>query len=947
MSFKISEGTPWLRKETSLSEEELQFILEEINADTYGEDGRVLSQEEISRFRPDNDEETEVHDLLIEWNQKGYQAYHFVAPGSPAFLLIDDGDGYFETEGSRDALFLTGEEASQTFRHYLRETPLQAQPPIVSLHQKNIYRLKEAYFRASGRYELFNFEDIAGLLENIALGFGDEGLNVSREQDYQFVQQWFLSRREDWDPFELKLGVALLLELGKLGGGSYVAVTLNELSSAEWATLFRDPHLSLEILRALSDTGRQTPESFPVHFGSRAARLIFEAAFVSDPAQNLDQVAVNDLANYFGAVLGKNITDPASVFPGELLIALVGLKHLLIHQAESSTPPGLLNRTYHFIAAFETVSPENMEVPQFPVSVPPQLFDQERWVKAATMDVNLAVMTEAFAVLELAGSDGRTLRDELDQTIAEDRDPGEPEEILTALTMILHAELPDVKRSEAYVQFYKRVLARKMLADRRGDRELSRELARLQTMNQIGRELEGAFWQNRAFRESLLAGHEEGLDRQLKTGLDSSDKILSRNFLQLTGSSEDLEDEVSFSLFWQMLNETPIAAYPIGGEEARAQALAATFALRSWTSGIHGQVEDYFDFLETSGDPDFFTVTERMAFLHAFESSDLRHLVPQYLFRFFDDPNALVREKAFTIYAELGYPTAITRNLLGRHFGFSPQERKNPQTFMRAAERLKLRPSTQEIVQRIVTNPQHKTQYFLRPRQKVAVAPWVGRTPRGESPRFFLSETGLHSRSEELLAPDPRRPFAYRCAASTLALSSDPRAIPVLVDAILLEAPVAVGDRPLSVVMPALDGLAEIFGLADRAAIEAALVRTIAHQRQTGLVAESFPKLLLQWGRRNHVDVVTAFRRALFTYDAGPGDHPAALDQLMGSLYNEMRREYLTQELRSFGLLAIQELTRRITILSKKIEDGATTPTERERYLTGRAQLLEILLAVQ
>ena len=402
-------------------------------------------------------------------------------------------------------------------------------------------------------------------------------------------------------------------------------------------------------------------------------------------------------------------------------------------------------------------------------------------------------------------------------------------------------------------------------------------------------------------------------------------------------------------------------------------------------------------------------MTERLAFLEGFRHSDLKHLVPHYLSRFFRDPNELVRQKAFEIYAELGYPSDVARNFLGVLFEMNPGARRTPVAFMEALGRVTIEteengilaeapfnPATQGIIGNIVGFQNNQNDVFRFRGAKRRFKPEELKIPRHQHPPQNLlpmTESSFQRLLTRLQNPDEGRPFAYRRLSHRLVNTGDDRVIPVLVDVLMREAPVKVEDRPLFPIMPALDRLLEIFGVGGREAVEQGLVRTISHAQSPGPLVQVLPQLLLKWGRDNNVDVVSSFRRAVFQYDAGTNieierlhqelddekgkspwfvdqarigqlesdlidlyavefqrrlvQHPEALDQLIVSLYNEVRRQYLVEELKRFGVAAVRELTLRIETLSKKIDDLSLSPLEREEFHLQREKLLEVLLAIQ
>lgn len=1087
--FKINQGIYWLKSQTTLSEEELQFILDDINTDTFSDNGKFLAKKEIRDYQAPDEKGNQVQDLLWEWVKNDYSSSLFEANDAPSFMIVDDGDGRLEVSDSRDAVFVLEKDfrGKSVWSHdlyvsrlwsYLATSDLPHQPPLSRLQGQNIFRLKEAYLRSSGVPQLFNFEDASALLENTAIAVAEGEKPEDLKDDFEVLKNWFVQNHQQ-TAFELRLAILILLEMGHLGGGTYVLEALDSLTPSEWQILFRDPDFSASLPAGLS---RIEGAVYPVP-QTESADLLFSAARVLQAQDQFKPDEWERMSDLFCKVLERHRTNPDQVFPGELRVALLGLKNLLGRQ-DAKISPDIVSRLYHFIASFQTIRIENMELPTVPSGYSKTVFDQERWVKAKVMDVNLEILTDAFIALDLAGYQGNELAIQVRQMTDQDQDPRDPQDVLTALFMILHTSLPDVPRTEAYVQFYKRVLARKILAQRRGDKKLTDQLEQLQVMNQIGRELERMFWGNSSFRESMLAGHEEELSRRFKSNLDSRDHVLARNLLPLAlikylyhnyvdsksegdddyraawadiasrmeegeidlgfilyhhlenpayedseddgfsrfvkaGAgmsafdkivrwSEGREDELPMSVFWQMLNDTELSDYIINGKEARSQALSAIFILRSWSSGVNGRLENYFDYLEGNSNPDTFTITERIAFLEGFRHSDLRHVVPHYLFRFFDDPNELVREKAFEIYGELGYPSSGTRNFLGIHFGFPPETRRTPARFMKALDSLTLetenegeiglsplRESTKSIIGEIVgySSDKNATRFFLKrraPFEKAKTAPPVHLHEHGL--RLPMSEACFEKKNEKLLSPDENKPFAYRRLAHRLSDTQDPRVIPLLIDAFLMEAPVKVGMRPLYPLMPALDSLLAIFGLGRRRTVEEGLVGTISHAQSTGLLAEALPSLLLQWGKNNRVDVIYAFRKAIYEYDPGRNleieeayfqlrqerekntesqnpdeiarieeklielygeelrrhseQNPEALDQLIASLYNEVRRQYLIEELARFHTEALQEITERVSILSRKIDDPSVSPTDREKFGIQRERLMEVLAVI-
>ncbi|MBI4411800.1 MAG: hypothetical protein HY541_04890 [Deltaproteobacteria bacterium] len=1117
--FRINQGIYWLKAHTSYSEEELQFLIDRINTQTEGDKQRYLDPDEIKKFVPSNYREEEIKGLLTKWVREDYRTIELSIPGdpaSPSFMIVDDGDGRLEITDSRDTFFYSSQNeqgksvwiedayVARLWSH-LGTSEIPHHPPLARLHFQNIERVREAYFTACGHPDLFGFEEAAGFLDNLEKSFQNNTPKENLSEDYTFFAEWFLRNRLSWvktgaspkveETFSFRQGITLLVEMGHMGGAEYVLKALGELSSYEWQALFHNPEFSLELAAHIAEMGEENPRWLS-NLSPKTAEgdLILTFGRMSQKTgfspEELDQAV-----DRFCRVFGQNGHAGNAVTPGELFISLRGLKNLLGNNSGYVPGQKLVNCLYHFIGGFQTIPPDKIESLRIPGSLPNNLFDQERWDKARLMDLNLDILTEAFLVLDLAGLDGRQLEKQVNRVIAEDRDIHEPQDVLTALFMILNEPLPDVPRSQAYVQFYKRVIARQMLARRRGDEKLDRELEKLQTMNQIGRELERMFWGNKSFRESLLQGHEAELDRQFRDNLDSRDHILARNFLPLAvmehlyrtyvadekgeikpeyreeGKSGELkawaeiafrmesgeinlgnivetrlenagyadlenggfsrflasgqetsayqkilrwcegqEDRLPFSVFWRQLNDRELGDYLIGGKDARAQGITAIFILRSWSSGVNGRIENYFDYLEGNGNSGKFTVTERLAFLEGFRHSDLKHLVPHYLSRFFKDPNELVRQKAFEIYAELGYPSAIARNFLGVLFDMNPDERRTPFAFMQALERVtigternggtlqevSLNPETRMVIGDIAGFQNNQNDVFRFRGAKRRFKPEELKIPRHQHPPqnlFPMTESSFQGRLTRLQNPDDDHPFVYRRLSHRLVGTGDERVIPALVDVLMSDAPVKVEDRPLYPIMPALDTLLAIFGAGGREAVEQGLVRTMSHTPSPGPLAQVLPGLLLKWGRDNNVDVVTSFRKAIFQYDSGANleierlhqeldnekgktpwlvdqvrveqlesdlivlyavelqrrarSHPEVLDQLIVSLYNEVRRQYLVEELKRFGIPAIRELTRRIEILSKKIDDPSLPPLEREDFQLQREKLLEVLLAIQ
>ncbi|MBI2340178.1 MAG: hypothetical protein HYU99_07440 [Deltaproteobacteria bacterium] len=1113
-SFKINEGIYWLEAQASY-EGNLQLLIDRINTQTLGDEQRYLDPDEIKKFHPADEKEKEVKDLLTEWVKEDYRTIEFSMPndsGVPSFLIVDDGDGRLEIDGeSRDTIFSPAfnERGKPKWKPDVRGEKLGSYlkafgvfSPSTPLHLQNIERVREAYFRASGHSELFGFEEAAGFLDNLEKGFQNGLPKENLSEDYAFLSEWFVSHRSKWlnedeasgpeETFSFREGVALLIEMGHMGGGSSVLNALNELSSFEWQALFRNPEFSLTLANHIAEMGKEDPLWLNLSPKTPEADLVFTFGRVSQKTR-FSQKEQNGICDRFCRALEKNGQVESRVTPGELFISIRGINNLLANNPRYEPEAKLVNRLYHFINGFQTIPPDKIDSWKTPGSLPNNPFDQERWNNGRLMDLNLDILKEAFLALDMAGYDGRKLKKQVNGLILKDSDIHEPQDVLTALSMVLHEPLPHVPRSDAYVQFYKRVIARQMLARRKEDGKLDRELERLQTMNQIGRELERMFWGNESFRESMLQGNEAELNRQFKENLDSRDRILARNFLPLavmeylyrahaanaegkpmpeyrnaygqawgridlgmqTGEidlgvivstrlknadysdvedagfsrfladgqetpacrkilewCEGQEDRLPFNVFWRQLNERELNDYIIDPKDARAQAITAIFILRSWSSGINGRIENYFAWLEGHDDPGKFTVTERLAFLEGFRHSDLKHLVPNYLSRFFADPNELVRQKAFGIYAELGYPDAIARNFLGGGdlFDMPPESRRKPGAFMDALnnvtipteqkegslEETFLNQGTTEIIGTIVGFQNNRNDVSRFRGKKRRYEPEKLSVFRYQPPGgnlFPTTEGCFQRRLNRLQNPDEDHPFAYRRLSRRLVNTGDERVVPVLVDVLMSEAPVAVGDRPLYPLMPALDTLLAIIETGKREVVEQGLVRTISHTESPGPLAQVLPQLLLKWGRDNNVDVVLAFRKAVFQYDSGvnieierlhqeledekgknpwfvdenridqleselvdlyAGEfrrrvvaHPEALDQLIASLYNEVRRQYLVGQLKRFGVAAVQEMTRRIEILSKKIDDPSFSPLEREEFQIQREKLLEVLLAIQ
>ncbi len=1132
-NFKINQGIYWLETQTGFSENDLQFIISDINTDTVSDAGTILSRKEVSHFNPGSDPKAiQVKELLRQWYDQGYQIYDFgFEDGTSSFMLVDDGDAWLETDNNRDVVFYSDpndgwvqDKKLEKFADWIKqEGPssnfnLPNDFKLSDLNQQNIFKLQGTYFHGWEDTYLFSFEHVAGFLNSLQNAVGRPELKGKIAENITYFRDWYIDNRGDWtqpgkdgriDTFQFRLGTSLLLELGQIGGGQQMLGALNALNPIEWNYLFRDPVFSTNLVSELEVAFLTDPTALifaanTFNTSTSEMNLVLLSALVKTGLK-MPKVILEKASQAFTAFLTQAISSPDQIYPGELLIALDGFKSLLGHYPEYQPPKELLNQIYHFISGFQTISKDKMELPTMPSGVSKDIYDEDRSVKSLLMDVNLEIMTEAFDALELAGKDGHALKLQIAQEIDNNGDPHEPQDILTALFMVLHEELPDVPRSDAYVQFYKRVLARRMLAQRRGDHKLVAKLDQLQTMNQIGRELERMFWGNQAFRDSFLSGYKDIFTRQMDRNLDSSDHLLRRNFLPIailqslyddvdiigtpeqkmkqeaidsknliyfgtlddhsvdekTGrsqfgsnlaavidiinkiqsgtinlddiirhhlgktrydngdnsqfsdfiqqadqegllgfiqeTSDKREDELPISVFWQLLNDTELNDYMIGGKDARAQAISAIFTLRSWSSGINGRMETYFDLLHANPNPNKSSVTEKMAFLNGFRHSDLQYLLPNYLISFFDDPNELVQETAFEIYRDQGYPSAIARNFIGIHFGFSPDERRTAHNFMEALKAKNLRPSTVVIIADIIGAASSKatTSHFLRGKNRYVEDEIRLPKHMQESQGIFrMGETSFSKKMDALVTPDADHPFAYRGLSHHLTSTGDPRVVPALLDAYLMDdAPVKVANRPLYPIMPTLDTVIQIFGVANRKQVEKGLVNTVTHSPKRGLLGGLLPKLLLDWGRKNHVDVVRAFRKAMFQYDSGynleieekylqlqkeeskntadqdqhqidqlkedliglyakaldhqQATHPEAIDQLIASLYNEARKQYLIDELARYNIQAIPEVTRRIEILNRKIDDPTIAdPVEREKYQIQRDQLMEVLLAI-
>jgi hypothetical protein len=369
--------------------------------------------------------------------------------------------------------------------------------------------------------------------------------------------------------------------------------------------------------------------------------------------------------------------------------------------------------------------------------------------------------------------------------------------------------------------------------------------------------------------------------------------------------------QIPFAVFLNGLNQTEICDYLTETVDAQAQALRAIFQLKSWTSGLHGRFLTWWNTLNfLSITPGSSQEAQVLAAIDGLSTSGLSALAPNFLITAMTAPNQTIAVAAQMAYTKLHFP----QSALTAYFD-------NDTTLDVKTEKSLIRTGSQSWLSIFS---------FLR-KFNLERRAYPHVNPEGE-----VKPIDPESWQQDMRLVNEHHPDRYERHVKKLVKSHDTETVSLLLEALVTPVELTNSDQPLRYLM-------SFWGrFVPREKLQSEIIKLLANENSGKASPIDFLKVLIKWSQRNRIDLIDAFIDAFDTYqparvnfppeirtriaDLSSLSDPTAqaqaetdilediasliaampnpngfLDQMIASLYNVKRAEFIYQTLRNMA----------------------------------------------